>query len=122
MSKPSAKCTVCASEHRHKIDIGLVHQVAARVLAERFGLSKDAIHRHAANHLTPAQRSAILLAQKPSAIDLEQLRTSESEGLLAGLVAQRARRLVKADTAMGWGDVKGSVAAESNLPDVKYGC
>jgi hypothetical protein len=115
MSKPGAKCTVCASEHRHKIDIGLVHQVAARVLAERFGLSKDAIHRHAANHLTPAQRAAILAAQRPSAIDLDALRTTESEGLLAGLVAQRARLLVKADTAMEWGDIKGSVAAEGAI-------
>jgi hypothetical protein len=115
LSKPGAKCTVCAHERRHQIDIGLVHQVAARVLAERFGLSKDAIHRHAANHLTPAQRAAILAAQKPSAIDLDALRTSESEGLLAGLVGQRARLLVKADTAMEWGDVKGSVAAENAI-------
>jgi hypothetical protein len=85
------------------------------VLADRFGLSKDAIHRHAANHLTPAQRAAILAAQRPTEIDLDALRTSESEGLLAGLVAQRARLLVKADAAMEWGDVKGSVAAENAI-------
>jgi hypothetical protein len=115
MNKPGAKCTVCTSEHRHKVDIGLVHQVAARVLAERFDLSKDAIHRHAANHLTPAQRAAILAAQKPLAIDLEALRTSETEGLLAGLVAQRARLQTKAELAMEWGDVKGSVAAEGAM-------
>jgi hypothetical protein len=115
MGKSGAKCTVCASEHRHKIDIGLVHQVAARVLGERFGLSKDAVHRHALNHLTPAQRAAILAAQRPLAIDLDALRTAESEGLLAGLVTQRARLLVKADTALEWGDVKGSVAAENAI-------
>jgi hypothetical protein len=115
LSKPGAKCTVCAHERRHQIDIGLVHQVAARVLAERFGLSKDAIHRHAANHLTPAQRAAILAARRPSEIDLDALRESETEGLLAGLVGQRARLLVKADTAMEWGDVKGSVAAENAI-------
>jgi hypothetical protein len=115
LSKPGAKCTVCAHERRHQIDIGLVHQVAARVLAERFNLSKDAIHRHAANHLTPPMRAAILAARKPSEIDLEALRADEAEGLLAGLVGQRARLLVKADMAMEWGDVKGSVAAENAI-------
>jgi len=115
LSKPGAKCTVCAHERRHQIDIGLVHQVAARVLAERFGLSKDSIHRHAANHLTPAMRAAILAARKPSEIDLDALRADESEGLLAGLVGQRARLLVKADFAAELGDVKGSVAAENAI-------
>jgi hypothetical protein len=55
------------------------------------------------------------VAQRPTEIDLDALRTNESEGLLAGLVAQRARLLVKADTAMEWGDVKGSVSAESAI-------
>jgi hypothetical protein len=115
MSKPGAKCTVCAHERRHQIDIGLVHQVSARVLGERFKLSKDAIHRHAANHLTPPMRAAILAAQRPSAIDLDALRTSESEGLLAQLVVQRARLLQLGDMALDLGDVKAAVAVESQI-------
>src|SRR5262249_7212783 len=103
MAKFGPKCTVCTSKHRHQIEIGLVHQVSAPVLAARFKLGKDAILRHAANHLTPAQRAAILAAQRPTEIDLDALRTTESEGLLAGLVAQRARLLAKADNAMEWG-------------------
>jgi hypothetical protein len=93
----------------------LTHGVAARVLGDRSELSKDAILRHARNHLTPAQRAAILNAQKPTAIDLDALRTSESEGLIASLVAQRARLLVKADFAAEHGDIKGSVAAENAI-------
>ncbi|EAQ34556.1 hypothetical protein NB311A_06046 [Nitrobacter sp. Nb-311A] len=115
MGKRGTRCTVCDHDHRHQIEIGLTHGVAARVLGERFGLSKDAILRHARNHLTPAQRAAILSAQKPAAIDLDALRTAESEGLIASLVAQRARLLVKADFAAEHGDIKGSVAAENAI-------
>lgn len=115
MGKRGTRCTVCDSKHRHQIEIGLTHGVAARVLGDRFDLSKDAILRHARNHLTPAQRAAILSAQKPAAIDLEALRTAESEGLISSLVAQRARLLVKADFAAEHGDVKGSVAAENAI-------
>ncbi|WP_438277983.1 hypothetical protein [Nitrobacter sp.] len=115
MGKRGTRCTVCDHDHRHQIEIGLTHGVAARVLGDRFKLSKDAILRHARNHLTPAQRAAILSAQKPAAIDLEALRTTESEGLIASLVAQRARLLVKADFAAEHGDIKGSVAAENAI-------
>jgi len=115
LGKRGTRCTVCDHRHRHQIEIGLTHGVAARVLGDRFGLSKDAILRHARNHLTPAQRAAILSAQKPAAIDLEALRTTESEGLIASLVAQRARLLVKADFAAEHGDIKGSVAAENAI-------
>lgn len=115
MGRRGTRCTVCDHDHRHQIEIGLTHGVAARVLGDRFGLSKDAILRHARNHLTPAQRAAILSAQQPAAIDLEALRTAESEGLIASLVAQRARLLVKADFAAEHGDVKGSVAAENAI-------
>lgn len=116
MSKSGRQCTVCRSKHRHQIEIGLTHGVPARVLASRFGFARhDAILRHARAHLTPAMRAAILSAQKPSAIDLDALRTAESEGLLANLTAQRARLQIKADTALEWGDVKGSIAAESAI-------
>jgi len=115
LGRRGTRCTVCDHDHRHQIEIGLTHGVAARVLGDRFGLSKDAILRHARNHLTPAQRAAILSAQQPAAIDLEALRTAESEGLIASLVAQRARLLVKADFAAEHGDVKGSVAAENAI-------
>jgi hypothetical protein len=84
-------------------------------LADRFDVSKDAICRHATNHLSPVQRAAILAAQKPAAIDLDALRTSESEGLLAQLVTQRARLQGHAELAASLGDVRGAVSAESAI-------
>jgi hypothetical protein len=43
-------CTICQHEKRHLLELGLVHRVPARVLAARFGVSKDALHRHRRNH------------------------------------------------------------------------
>jgi hypothetical protein len=108
-------CTICGHDKRALIDVGLVHGVSHRVLADRFGVSKDAVQRHSANHLSPAQRAAILAQRKPTEIDLEQLRTSESESLLAQLVAQRARLQTHAELAASFGDVKGAVAAENSI-------
>jgi hypothetical protein len=84
-------------------------------LADRFDVSKDAICRHAANHLSPVQRAAILAQRKPTDIDLDALRTSESEGLLAQLVTQRARLQGHAELAASLGDVRGAVSAESAI-------
>jgi hypothetical protein len=113
--KAARPCTVCAHDKRHQIDIGLVHRVPARVLAQRFDLGKDAILRHARNHLSPVQRAALLSAQKPSQIDLEALRATESEGLLAQLVGQRARLQQSSELALELGDVRASISAESAI-------
>lgn len=62
-----------------------------RLLAPKFDVSKDALHRHKRNHLSPQVIAAIVAAANPSAVDLEQLERSESEGLIGNLIAQRAR-------------------------------
>ena len=93
------------------IELGLVHGLSAKALANRFQVSADAIGRHARNHLTPAQRAAILTAD----IDLDQLRVTESEGLLHHLVQQRARLLQRVELAAELGDVKASVSAEGAI-------
>ncbi len=56
-------CTVCISEHRHRIEVGLTHQAPLRVLARRFGCSLYAIHRHGKHHVSPQMKAAILSAQ-----------------------------------------------------------
>jgi hypothetical protein len=106
---------VCEHKARHQIEIGLVHQVPARVLGRRFELSKDAILRHSRNHLTPQVRAAILAAQAPTAIDLDALRTSESEGLLGSRVVQRARLQQQGDLALELGDVRACVSVEGAI-------
>lgn len=92
-----------------------MHRVPVRVLAARFGVSKDAVYRHGRNHLSPQQAAAILAAQKPTEIDLEALQASESEGLLSQLVAQRARLQTYAEQALEIGDTKAAVAVERSI-------
>jgi hypothetical protein len=115
MGKRGTPCGVCDHKQRHLIEVGLTHGTPLRVLAKRFDLSHHAVGRHARNHLSPVQRAAILAAQKPTAVDLDALRTSESEGLLGSLVAQRARLQQQGDMALELGDVRACVAVESAI-------
>ena len=105
-------CTVCQSEHRPQVELGLVHGLSAQTLATRFGLSKDAIGRHARRHLSPATAAAILTASNPTAIDLDALTEREGSALLANLVVQRARLAETARTAAESGELGTAVAAE----------
>jgi hypothetical protein len=118
MSKPGPICTVCKSKHRHQIELGLVAGVSHKILAARFGLGHDAVARHASNHLTAPMRAALLTAQAPTEIDLEQLRRSESEGLIAQLIAQRARLHTHGEIAPEMADVKACVSVESAITSV----
>jgi hypothetical protein len=108
-------CSVCRHKHRHTIDMGIVAGVSSNVLAARFELQPDAILRHSHNHLSPVQRAALLTASQPTAIDLEQLRTSESEGLLASLVAQRARLAGYGEVAAELGDLNAATRVEGAI-------
>ncbi|GLR91325.1 hypothetical protein [Bradyrhizobium iriomotense] len=115
MGKTGPKCTVCNSKHRHQIEIGLAHGIAHNALARRFNVSADAVGRHAANHVSPAMRAAILTAQQPTTIDLEALQASEQEGLLSQLVHQRARLQQHVATAIDFGDIKAAISAEGAI-------
>lgn len=115
MGKTGSPCTICTHEKRAQIDLGIVHALSVPALAARFNVSADAIYRHRRRHLTAVQRAAILHALKPSAIDLEKLQATESEGLLAQLVTQRARLLQQGDLAVELGDVRSAVAVENAI-------
>ena len=112
MGRRPSKCTICRHDKRHQIELGLVYRVPASVLARRFNVGEDSLHRHRQNHLSPQVMAAILAAQKPTDIDLEALQASESEGLLAQLVTQRARLQTHSEMATDLGDVRSAVACE----------
>ncbi len=56
--------------------------------------------------------AAMLVAQKPSEIDLEALQKSESEGLLASLVSQRARLQMLSEMSFQAGEVQAATGIE----------
>jgi hypothetical protein len=59
--------------------------------------------------------AAILTAQHPSAVDLEQLERSESESLLANLVAQRARLSLLSEMAFQAGELRAATSIEKAI-------
>jgi hypothetical protein len=118
-SKPYRKpgvCSVCAHERRREIEVGLVCRVPVSTLAARYDVSRDSVWRHN-KHLTPLQRAAIMAARAPSGIDLEELHRTESEGLLAQLLAGRAKLQSYAAAAFEAGNVAAAISAERGVVD-----
>lgn len=62
--------------------------------------------------MSPQLYAALLAAQKPSDVDLEQLERQESEGLLASLVAQRARLQMLSEMAFEAGELHAATTIE----------
>jgi hypothetical protein len=123
MTKPRAKpgnegkcgpngCAVCRSDHRAAVDLALCYGQSARSVAEQFGFSYDSVLRHSKRHLTASQRAALLTASRPSEIDVQKLSESESQGLLAHLVAMRARLQSHSQACAAQGNYRGSILAE----------
>src|SRR5262249_18445908 len=101
--KPKQTCTVCKHRERAGIDLGIARGVSSTALARRYGLHHDAILRHGKNHLPPQLR-AQLIAGPDLDIDLNKLKETESQSLLANLVAIRHRLFATLDTAEECGD------------------
>jgi hypothetical protein len=85
------RCQVCDSEHRARIELALSKRVSYDRLAKKFGLSRDAIGRHRRNHMPTQLMAALQAYGKPTGVDMEALKQTESEGLLQTVAAQRAR-------------------------------
>jgi hypothetical protein len=105
-------CAVCKFERRHAVDLALTYGQSARSVAEQFELPYDAVIRHKDRHLSAAMRASILTASKPSEVDVEALTKQEAQGLLAHLVAMRARLSAHAQACAAIGDHKGAIQAE----------
>jgi hypothetical protein len=97
------QCTVCQHRELSGIDLALARGVSIRALAKRYQLHRDAIYRHQKNHLPPQMR-AKLIAGPDLSIDLDKLRETESQSLLANLVALRGRLFSALDVGEEHGD------------------
>jgi hypothetical protein len=112
VGKSGPTCRVCAHEQRHLVELGLVHRIPVRVLARRFDIPKTTIFRHRRLHMPAQLVAAILAAQRPSEVDLEQLQRSESEGLLGSLIGQRARLQLLSEMAFEAGELGAATTVE----------
>lgn len=111
------RCQVCEHPQRAQIELGLARKTSVPALARKFDISKDALYRHRDNHMPPQLKAALQTAAQPTEIDLEQLRHSESEGLLQHLVAQRGRLYHAQEEAMSLGDFKAFTQIEGRVTD-----
>lgn len=103
MGTRGPQCSICAHRERAAIDLALARGVSVSALARRYKVSTDAIYRHQRSHLPPQLR-AKLLAGPDTAIDIDRLKETESQSLLANLVALRNRLFASLDVAEEAGD------------------
>lgn len=72
------KCTVCQHPDRGDIDASILTGDAFRAIASRFGVSRQAVQRHAGEHVPPNLARAVKARQVASAdqllADLDRLR------------------------------------------------
>lgn len=93
-------CKVCSHDRRPEVELRLANGTPVRTIAASFDLKKDALYRHRRNHMA-AELVTQLQAngRRMSPADLDNLKRSESEGLLQNLVHERARQQRIADKA-----------------------
>ena len=103
MAGRGQRCRCCIHRERAAIDLALARGVSAYALSKRYNVSTDSLYRHAKAHL-PAQLRAKLIAGPDLDIDLDKLRETESQSLLANLVALRHRLFACLDVAEEAGD------------------
>ncbi len=105
---------MCRHREHAAIDLGLARGVSYEALARRYKLGADALRRHAKNHLPPQLRAS-LLAGPDISLDLDALRETESQSLLANLVAVRHRLYASLDAAETGGDTGMAARVVSQL-------
>jgi hypothetical protein len=96
-------CTICNHREAAAINLGIARGVSPLALSRRYDISTDSLYRHRTNHLPPQLR-ARLIAGPDCDLDLDRLRETESQSLLANLVALRHRLFASLDVAEECGD------------------
>lgn len=93
-------CHTCDHDRRAEIELRLASGTPIRTIAAKYELSRDSLYGHKRNHMpTELIQQLQATGRRTSAADLDQLKQTESEGLLGNLVHERARQQRLADKA-----------------------
>lgn len=103
-ARRGSQCSCCRHRERAGIDLALSRGVSVTALARRYTVSTDAIYRHSRNHLPAQLRARLIAGPSVEGLDLDKLRETESQSLLANLVALRHRLFATLDVAEENGD------------------
>lgn len=115
MGARGSPCKVCEHPDRASIELGLANRVPIRVLGKRYGLSADSVHRHGKNHMSAELHGQLMTRGRMTPQDLENLRITESEGVLQHLVAVRGRLYGLMDAATLQDDYRGAAAIGNQI-------
>ncbi|MBJ6978058.1 hypothetical protein [Luteimonas sp. MC1895] len=108
-------CKVCDHPDRASIELGLANKVPIRVLGKRYGLSADSVWRHGQRHMSAELHGQLMTRGRMTPQDLENLRITESEGVLQHLVAVRGRLYGLMDAATLQDDYRGAAAIGNQI-------
>jgi len=115
MSKVGQGCKVCAHPDRASIELGLANKVPIRVLGKRYGLHHDSVQRHGARHMPAELHAQLMTRGRMTPVELENLKVTESEGVLQHLVAVRSRLYVQMDAAESQDDYKAAASVATAI-------
>jgi uncharacterized membrane protein YccC len=96
----SRTCTICGHGQRHDIEVALIRRDSYRAIARRFSVSKDALGRHAREHLP----EALVRAQ-------EAKEAVRADDLLSQIRELQARALAILEEAHDSGEHRTALAA-----------
>jgi hypothetical protein len=83
------RCTICNHPARPQIDLAIATGLSKRAVAERFGVSRDAVWRHAQAHLTAEMRAALATKLLQREGDTRRILLEEGAGVTEALKAIR---------------------------------
>ena len=115
MGARGSPCKVCEHPDRASIELGLANKVPVRVLGKRYGLSADSVWRHGQRHMSAELHGQLMTRGRMTPEDLENLRITESEGVLQHLVAVRGRLYGLMDAAEQQDDYRGAAAIGNQI-------
>ena len=115
MKSRGQKCRVCEHPDRARIELQIARRVPNRRVASNFNISPDSVQRHKHNHMPAQLLAALVCGTRETEIDLEQLRVSESEGMLQHLLALRGRLYALLDQAEEDNDINAATRVHGRL-------
>jgi hypothetical protein len=107
-------CTVCAHTERVRIELLLAGGAGQKAVGRKFGLSKDSVHRHWANHVSDERRAALMFGP----VQREALAShlmEESSSVIEHYRAVRAGLYALYDAAVTAGDRNGGALLAGRL-------
>jgi hypothetical protein len=109
------RCTICNHPVRPQIDLAIATGLSKRAVAERFGVSRDAVWRHAQAHLTAEMRAALATKLLQREGDTRRILLEEGAGVTEALKAIRGPLFGLFLAAVDTGDNKAASALSGRL-------